>query len=195
MNSSANRPILLQFGKTLQTNAFWMSQFVVHQLVSMWYSSMRVSSVTGPFLYGIWKDLNAHLRTSCSFLRSSLATRCTVLVTHLREDRVAGVLALVSFDVQNASTTLYTGIWLVAFNMQWNTTSKEGPIGSWSSREFTDMVWYVVLNGCSGSSLKNSSLVTTGTFASRVPVTAKAFSRLQVELPLPHGHALCNCSN
>ena len=71
---------------------------------------MRISSVTGPFLYGIWKDLNAHLRTSCSFLRSSLATRCTVLVTHLREDRVAGVLALVSFDVQNASKTLYTGI-------------------------------------------------------------------------------------
>ena len=124
----------------------------------------------------IWKDLNAHLRTSCSFLRSSLATRCTVLVTHLRKNRVAGVLALERALTSKMPAKPSRKRNLTRGIQHGNTSSNhKGPIGSWSSREFTDIdMWYVVLNGCSGSSLKNSSLVTTGTFASRVPVTAKA---------------------
>ena len=66
---------------------------------------------------------------------------------------------------QNPQAEFYLAIWLLAFKMQWHTASKKGPMGSWS---------YLVR--CSGSSLKNSSLVTTGTFASSVPVTAKAWT-------------------
>ena len=116
--------------------------------------SSNIAAVWHAHLISHWTAV-----TSCSFLRSSLATKCTVLVTHLNACAPCTVLlecwllwAFRSKIFQNASKTLvYLGILTPGIQNAilhiTIITSKEGSIGSWLSCELTWMTWSVDVRG------------------------------------------------